>query len=145
MDTTRDNVRTFAQPLLAELCTADGVSARLPTDLSYDPADPFAVTLVFRTNPRPVAWTFARDLLTSGVSEPNGDGDVHVWPCLDDAGCAVVTIELCSPDGDLLVQFGTPDVVSFLDHTEDMVPTGTESSLVDVDAAIAAVLAIDPV
>jgi hypothetical protein len=140
MDLTRDNARTLAQPLLADLCTVDGVSAQVLTDLTYDPRDPFAVTLVFRTQPRPVRWTFARSLLTDGLLEPTGDGDVHVWTCLDDAGLAVAMVELCSPDGDVLVQFRSHDVVSFLDRTEALVPTGQESALLDLDGTIAACL-----
>ena len=140
MDLTRDNARTLAQPLLADLCTTEGISAQVLTDLTYDPLDPFAVTLVFRTQPRPVRWTFARSLLTDGLLEPTGDGDVHVWASLDDAGMAVAMVELCSPDGDVLVQFRSHDVVSFLDRTEAVVPTGQESALLDLDATIAAFL-----
>jgi hypothetical protein len=140
MDLTRDNAPTLAQPLLADLCTVDGVSAQVLTDLAYDPRDPFAVTLVFRTQPRPVRWTFARQLLTDGLVEPTGDGDVHVWSCLDDAGLAVAMVELSAPGGDVLVQFRAHDVVSFLDRTEALVPTGQESALLDIDAAITACL-----
>jgi hypothetical protein len=143
MDITSDPTRTLVQPLVAELCTVDGISARVLTDLSYDPRDPFAVSLVFRTQPRPVRWTFGRALLTDGLVEATGDGDVHVWPCLDDSGLAVVMVELCSPDGDVLVQLRSHDVVSFLDRTEAVVPTGQESDLLDVDAAIAACFAAD--
>jgi Streptomyces sporulation and cell division protein, SsgA len=110
------------------------------TDLTYDTGDPFAVTLVFRATPRPVRWTFARSLLTAGLTDPTGDGDVHVWPSLDDAGAAVVMVELCSPDGDVLVQLRTPDVAAFLDGTEAVVATGTEAEHLDLDAVIAAVL-----
>ena len=55
-------------------------------------------------------WTFGRELLSDGLYEPSGDGDVHVWPCLDSDGRAVVIIELCSPDGEALVQARTSDL-----------------------------------
>ncbi len=145
MDIASDDSRTLAQPVLADLCTLDGAHARVLTDLAYDAADPFAVSLVFRATPHSVRWTFARSLLTAGLCDPTGDGDVHVWSCLDDAGVPVVMVELCSPDGDVLVQFRNHDVVSFLDRTEAVVPSGTESSVLDVDAVIAALLTTDAV
>jgi len=139
-DLTSGNARAVAQPVLADLCTLDGECTQVVTDLTYDAADPFAVTLVFRATPRPVRWTFARGLLAAGLWDPTGDGDVHVWSCLDDHGAPVVMVELCSPDGDVLVQLATPEVVTFLDRTEAVVPTGTEAAHLDLDAVIAAVL-----
>ena len=61
-----------------------------------------------------VRWTFGRDLLIGGLYEPTGDGDVHVWPCLDTDAHSVVMIELCSPDGEALVQARTSDITAFV-------------------------------
>lgn len=141
MDITNDDARALAHPVLADLCTLDGSCAQVITELTYDATDPFAVTLVFRATPRSVRWVFARSLLVSGLSDPAGDGDVHVWPALDDAGAPVVMVELCSPDGDVLVQLRTPDVAAFVDRMEAVVPEGTEAAHLDVDAVIAALLA----
>ena len=83
-------------------------------------------------------------MLTQGLFEPSGDGDVHVWPCLDDTGHAVVIIEaLCSPDGEALVQARTGDVQRFVERVNALVPAGDEATLLDVDGAIAAILAAE--
>jgi hypothetical protein len=86
-----------------------------------------------------VRWTFGRELLSAGLYEPSGDGDVHVWPCLDSDGHAVVIIELCSPDGEALVQARTGDLTSFVGRMNKAVSPGSESSLLDIDALLAAI------
>ena len=115
----------------------------LVAEFVYDAGDPCAVTLVLQTLSGPVHWTFARELLVDGQYEPSGDGDVHVWPCLDSSGRAVVIIELCSPDGEALVQAKTGDLRSFVDRMNAAVALGTESELIDVDAAINAIFAAE--
>jgi hypothetical protein len=90
-----------------------------------------------------VRWTFGRDLLTHGLYEPSGDGDVHVWPCLDAQGHAVVIIELCSPDGEALVQAKTGDLSRFVDRMNKAVKPGTETDHMNVDAAITAIFAAE--
>jgi Streptomyces sporulation and cell division protein, SsgA len=104
--------------------------------LGYDPADPFAVTATFVTVEGDVVWTFARDLLARGLSGPAGEGDVHIWPCLDAQGNATVIIELCSPDGELVAQARTLDVYPFLNRTLAAVPAGTETVRIDLDQLI---------
>ena len=88
-----------------------------------------------------VRWVFARDLLAAGLYEPTGDGDVHVWPCLDARGRAVTIIELSSPDGEALMQARSDEVCEFLSRTEAIVPRGTEAGLMDVDTALGKILA----
>jgi hypothetical protein len=117
------------------------LSTPLDAEFEYDPADPFAVSILFTDEPAPVRWTFARDLLIEGYYEPTGDGDVHVWPCLDARGRAVTIIELSSPDGEALMQARSDDVTEFLRRTESLVPSGSETNLIDVDGAIAQLLA----
>jgi hypothetical protein len=101
------------------------------------------VTTVFMTGASQVRWTFGRDLLIEGLYEPSGDGDVHVWPCLDSDGHAVVIIELCSPDGEALVQARTGDLSSFVDRMSKAVALGEESAHVDVDKTIEAIFAAE--
>jgi hypothetical protein len=129
------------QRVTLELIDATGAATPIEAELRYDAGDPYAVTAVFMTVAGQVRWTFGRDLLLEGLHEPAGDGDVHVWPCLDAEGRAVVVVELCSPDGEALVQARTADLTGFADRTVQAVAPGTESALVDVDAAIAAILA----
>jgi hypothetical protein len=131
------------QPVALELIDTAGTATPIEAELRYDPADPYAVTTVFKTGQSHVRWTFGRELLSNGLYEPAGDGDVHVWPCLDSAGHAVVIIELCSPDGEALVQARTGDLQTFVERMNHAVAVGSESELVDVDAAISAIFAAE--
>ena len=113
-------------------------------DLSYDAADPYAVTVAFHTGAGTTAdvveWTFARQLLTDGVTSPVGQGDVQVWPSTTDAE-PVVCLSLSSPSGKALFEVPVPELVEFLTMTYAAVPTGAESDHVDVDAELAELLA----
>jgi hypothetical protein len=129
-----------SQALTLELIDASGASTPIEAELQYDPRDPYAVTTVFMTARSQVRWTFGRELLAAGLYEPSGDGDVHVWPCLDADGNAVVIIELCSPDGEALVQARTGDLSTFVERISKAVVPGTESEYLDLDATIAAIL-----
>lgn len=129
-----------SQAVSLDLIDATGAATPIGAELHYDPSDPYAVTTVFMTGHSAVRWTFGRELLAAGLYEPSGDGDVHVWPCLDSDGHAVVIIELCSPDGEALVQAKTGDLRAFVDKITKVVPLGSESLHVDVDAAITAIL-----
>lgn len=123
-----------------EFVDQQGEATAIDADLVFDPADPYAVTMVFRTGVQEVFWTFGRELLASGLYEPTGDGDVHVWPCLSSTGSAVVIIELCSPDGELLVQASSRRVSDFVRAMLTEVPDGRESAFVDFDDELAALL-----
>jgi Streptomyces sporulation and cell division protein, SsgA len=118
-----------------------GQAMSLDADLGYSPADPYAVTATFRTSGGDVVWTFARDLIIGGLTAPTGDGDVHVWPCLDTSGRAVVIIELNSPDGELLVQVPTQDLYRFVNRTLTSVPVGGESDFMDIDLLVSQLMA----
>jgi hypothetical protein len=108
----RQVASTVTQAVTLELIDAAGGATPLETELAYDPADPFAVSATFNTVAGQVRWTFGRDLLIGGLYEPTGDGDVHVWPCLDNDAHSVVMIELCSPDGEALVQARTSEITA---------------------------------
>lgn len=129
-----------SQAVTLDLIDASGAATPIQAELHYDAADPYAVTTVFLTPHSEVSWTFGRDLLSDGLFEPAGDGDVHVWPCLDADGRAVVIIELCSPDGEALVQARTGDLSAFVARMNSVVPSGSESEHINMDAAIAALL-----
>ena len=106
--------------------------------LRYDPADPYAVHLVFHpesTGGKPVSWSFARELLVSGLDEPTGSGDVRVWPWVSLRG-DFVALALSSPDGNALFEVPRTTVVRFLRSTYVAVPYGRESDHLDVDAAV---------
>lgn len=131
------------QAVIVELIAAEG-SAHLEAELQYDPRDPCAVTTKFVTARNEVSWTFARELLLSGLYEPTGDGDVHIRPCLDTEGRAVVIIEFHSPGGQALVQAHSRDVQLFVDRMTTIVEPGTEWQHLNVDRTIAAILVAHP-
>jgi len=126
----------ITQDIVMECVDAAGNVTTLDASLGYDPADPYAVTATFRTAAGGVVWTFARDLLSRGLTTPTGEGDVHVWPCLDANGRAVVIVELTSPDGELVAQARTSDVYRFVSRALAVVPAGLESGRMDMDALI---------
>jgi hypothetical protein len=144
MDNTMNTASSgLTQSVTLELIDASGTATPMQADLNYDPRDPYAVTAVFITGAGNVRWTFGRDLLVEGLYEPSGDGDVHVWPCLDADGHAVVIIELCSPDGEALVQARTGDLTTFVERMTELVAPGAESEFMDLDATIAAIFAAE--
>ncbi len=119
-------------------------------ELSYDVADPYAVTVGFHTGSvadGPVSdvvqWTFARQLLTDGVTGPVGQGDVQVWPT-QGRDAAGVSLSLSSPSGKAMFEIPLPELVEFLSLTYAAVPTGAESDHVDVDAELALLLWAEP-
>jgi hypothetical protein len=140
---TRNTGATVRQTVTLELIDATGAASPLETEFSYDPSDPFAVTATFLTVAGQVRWTFGRDLLIGGLHEPTGDGDVHVWPCLDNEAHSVVIIELCSPDGEALVQARSADMTSFVERMTAAVAPGAEAAQLDIDSAIAAIFAAE--
>jgi hypothetical protein len=141
---TKPTTATVVKQLITlELIDAAGGATPLETELRYDARDPFAVSATFNTIAGPVRWTFGRELLIDGLDEPTGDGDVHVWPCLDNEAQPVVIIELCSPDGEALVQARTTDITAFVQKIVAAVAPGSEADFVDVDGAIAAIFAAE--
>ena len=128
------------QAVALELIDTSGAATPIDAELRYDPADPYAVTMVFRTGVQEVLWTFGRELLAECLYEPSGDGDVHVWPCLSSTGAAVVIIELCSPDGELLVQASSRKVSDFVAMMLREVHDGQESAFVELDTELATLL-----
>lgn len=123
--------------------TAVPVRARM----AYDIADPYAVSVAFHTGghdeDEAVEWTFARQLLTDGVSTAVGQGDVQVWPAPSEDG-PIVCLALSSPSGKATFEIRVPELVEFLALTYDAVPTGSESDHVDVDAELALLLWANP-
>ena len=140
---TRNTGTTITQTITLELIDATGTASPLETEFSYDPRDPFAVSATFLTVAGQVRWTFGRDLLIGGLYEPTGDGDVHVWPCLDNDAHSVIIIELCSPDGEALVQARSADMTAFVERMTAAVAPGAEAAQLDIDSAIAAIFAAE--
>ena len=77
----------------------------------YHPDDPYAVWITFHIPAGDVRWAIARSLLVRGLTEPAGEGDIQLWPNIDDEGRAIVDMDFHSPEGRLLASArscGTP-------------------------------------
>ena len=131
---------TVSTELELRLVVPGNASLPVAADVRYQADDPYAVHVAFHTGGDDVVeWTFARQLLTDGVTRPVGEGDVQVWPS-HTAGRPVVCLSLSSPSGRALFEATLSEVVEFLTQTYAAVPTGNESSFVDVDAELALLL-----
>ncbi|MFD3540988.1 SsgA family sporulation/cell division regulator [Streptomyces sp. NPDC058662] len=109
----------------------------VPVTLCYERSDPFAIRMTF---PAPatlegvaVSWTFARELLESGLSGPAGHGDVRVRPYDGDR----TTIEFHAPEGVAIVLLLTAELQRFLERAASVVPPGMEHLYLDVDQSLA--------
>jgi hypothetical protein len=125
--------QAITEPMQMEFVDNEGTSSPLQASFEYTAADPYAVSILFKGDPIPVRWTFARDLLIEGFYEPTGDGDVHVWPCLSAEGRAVVILELNSPSGEVLVQVSSRPLAAFIRQMIATVPQGAEAELLNYD------------
>jgi hypothetical protein len=126
------------------LVAPDGQGLPVPAVLRYEAVDPYAVHVGFRTGADEVVeWTFARQLMTDGVTGRVGEGDVQVWPIRETTHLeheAAICLSLCSPSGAALFEAPVDAVVEFLSRTYCAVPVGAESDFVDVDAELALLL-----
>ncbi|MEU4085747.1 spore wall synthesis regulator SsgD [Streptomyces aureus] len=125
------------QPVEARLVAAAPRMPSIPATLHYDRTDPFAVRMTF---PAPatlegveVCWTFARELLVSGLEDPVGQGDVRVRPY----GFDRTVLEFHAPEGTAVVHVRSGEVRNFLGQTIDLVPLGLEHLQVDLDHDLA--------
>jgi hypothetical protein len=138
---------SVSSELQLRLVVPGAASLPVRADLVYDVTDPYAVQVSFHTgagtNGEVVQWTFARQLLSDGVSVPAGEGDVQVWPSTGN-GAPVVCLSLSSPSGRALFEVPLGELVEFLGRSYEAVPTGRESEHVDVDAELALLLWAEP-
>jgi len=103
----------------------------VPALLCYDGADPFAVRIAFGLEDGGIAWLLSRELLQAGLDGPAGEGDVRLWPA--HAATDVLFLHLRAPSGEALFELSRATVAAFLRQTETLVPSGTESTLLDLD------------
>ncbi|WP_051836744.1 SsgA family sporulation/cell division regulator [Streptomyces sp. NRRL WC-3742] len=112
---------------------APGVRVPVPGCLRYQATDPYAVHLDCHVGPElPITWTFARDLLATGVRTWAGTGDVCVFPSRDDAEPSV-SISLDGEAASVVLHASTARVATFLSYTARIVPFGSESRHIDLD------------
>ena len=111
----------------------------VPATLGYEVADPFAVRIAFGgPGDDGISWLLARDLLRAGLDRPAGEGDVRVWPARTTGD--VLFLHLRAPSGEALFEVSRGTVAGFLQLTAGVVPYGEESSVLEVDSELAALL-----
>ncbi|MFE6056659.1 SsgA family sporulation/cell division regulator [Kitasatospora sp. NPDC056446] len=116
-------------------------------ELRFDPSLPYAACLAFPSarcdcpavDDARLCWYFSRELLNEGRHAPAGSGDVRVRPGPD----GEVLITLRGPTGKAVLSAPEEDVTAFLSDAFTLVPAGSESEYLDVDAALARLLADD--
>ena len=133
--------RAVTQDLTLRAFDARARTVHLRASFTYDAADPWAVWITFRGAAgrgatEPVRWAVGRDLLLQGLTDPAGEGDIQLFPSVDENRRAIVVMELCSPDGRLVAQLRTSDLYRFLSRTLAVVPLGSEH--VDIDRLVEA-------
>jgi hypothetical protein len=116
----------------------------VPAVLSYRVDDPFAVRITFGDTGTGddvdgcVVWLVGRDLLQVGLERPAGDGDVRVWPAA--AASDILFLHLRAPSGEALFELSRATLATFLRQTEALVPAGSETTVLDLDDELAALL-----
>ncbi|GAA4659498.1 MULTISPECIES: SsgA family sporulation/cell division regulator [Streptomyces] len=119
---------------------SEELSFRIPVDLGYDKADPYAVRFTFHLpGDAPVSWAFARELLLDGLCGPIGEGDVHICPTGPDELSDVLIRLQVGAEG-ALFRVGAAPLVAFLDRTDRLVPFGCEEEASDPACSLDAVL-----
>lgn len=115
-------------------------AVQVPTTLGYRVDDPYAVSLTFHSGAGDVEWVVARNLVLQGLGDEAGEGDVRMWPSVDDQGDNVTVMDFSSPDGELIAHADSCEIQLFLARSFALVPVGAEADYIDMDLLIADLL-----
>jgi hypothetical protein len=134
-------VREVREEVRVNLILSPERSVPVPARFRYLADDPYAVHVTFHLGQdSPVTWVFARDLLVEGMFRACGHGDVRIWPTRQ-GGRNVICLALSSPAGDALIEAPAGAVACWLESALRLVPPGREDADLDMDGALAALLA----
>ena len=124
--------------LEAQLVLGGHESIGIPVRFGYRREDPFAVALEF-LGPAADAgtWRFSRDLLTEGLQNPTGIGDVRIWPPCPCHGRPCLRIRLRGDQGSVLLDLPGRQLRRWLRRESyALVPQGQEANLIDWEAEL---------
>lgn len=116
-----------------------GTAVPLTAGLFYTARNPYAVRIAFFTGRgERVEWTFARELLDTGLQRPTGLGDVRVWPSpRSRRGLRrPVNLEISSPHGMATFEVPARDLRNFLRRTYAVVPAAAEGEHLDFETGL---------
>ncbi|GGO44448.1 sporulation protein SsgA [Streptomyces daqingensis] len=106
----------------------------LRAHFTYWTDDPYAAQLDFCLDTRnSVRWTFARELLTTGMLRPAGYGDVRVWPT-DDGTRVCMCLE--SHQGEALFEIPIFPLSEWLERTYQLVPLSQEHRYLNLETQV---------
>jgi hypothetical protein len=112
---------------------------RLSAHFAYDIDDPYALCLTMVTPaPRPVTWTFSRELLEAGLMGGFGSGAVVIAPSPDGRE---VLIGLHGLSDFVVIHLDPAPIRRFLDETYRAVRPGREHEYINIDEVVAQLLA----
>jgi hypothetical protein len=130
---------TVTREVTADVMSPADAPPKVRVRLGYDVSDPFAVSVEFEPDEgEGITWVFARQLLSHGLRERTGDGDVRIWPA---CGAERVRILLASPDGEATVDVPSAPLAEFLRESYQVCPAGQERDCLDLDTELKALLA----
>lgn len=132
--------RVFAQDLYLRCIDPHGACRDVAATFSYDPADPYAVWVGLPWLDDHIRWGVCRSLVSRGLTDPVGEGDVQMWPSTDEAGRGIVVMDLWSDEIHVVAEVSTRELYRFLTRTLAAVPFGSERLHLDVDLLIADLL-----
>lgn len=115
----------LAESLVSILVTS-GQEILIPTRLSYEDTDPFAVSLELELPDETICWQLSRDLLLAGTKVNNwvGEGDVLLRRRDDQ----YLSVHLRSPSGQVTLLLPGETVSDFCHATADWVRLGRENN-----------------
>jgi sporulation and cell division protein SsgA len=119
----------------------DGVP-RVPVraEFRFDPGTPMIVSLTLNPWRGPsVTWRIGRELLSRGLYEESGEGDVQVWPTQGDEEDAALLL-LLSKATSAVFELPVSAVGVWLTATYRIVPVKAETDALDWDVFLTGVL-----
>lgn len=131
---------TVQAEVIMSFLVSEELAFRIPVQLDFDSADPYAVRLTFDLpGDMPVTWAFSRELMLDGLSRPSGEGDVRIEPVAG-GHLSDVFISLQVGSERALFRVSAPPLVAFLDRTDRLVPLGAEEVCDTLDAVLSRIL-----
>lgn len=128
--------RVITQDLTLHCVDPLGLFRDVAVGFTYDLSDPYAVCVSLPWVDGTHTWVMCRSLLTRGITDPVGEGDVQLWPSTDESGSGVVVMDLWAADVHVVAEASTRDLYRFLTRTLAAVPFGSEHQHMDVDLLI---------